>query len=203
MKIHALYYGPLIVVMLAMVSPLAASSSQPMDVLREKVIQGLAVLNDPQYSAPAARALLEERLWQLSQTLFDFTTMSRLVLAGHWKNFTVRQQKVFVKEFAAFLRRAYLPVLLEQYNGEQIEFVRQVQLSPTRARVEVYVLWADRKVPITVRMVNRQGDWRVYDVSTLGISAVKNYRAQFRWLLLRNPPDQVIEQLRNRKGHAL
>ena len=202
MKHHALY-SAILMTLIAMAPALAVPGNQPLDVLRDKVEQGLAVLNDPRYRTPKALALQEERLWQLSQTLFDFTTMSRLVLTTHWKTFTARQRDDFVREFAAFLRRTYLPMLLEQYNGERIEYLRQVQLSSSRARVDVLVLWRDRKVPITVRMIYRQGDWRVYDVTSLGISAVRNYRAQFRWLLRQSPPDRVIEQLRNKKGRAL
>ena len=129
--------------------------------------------------------------------------MSRLVLSSYWKNFTPEQRTDFIREFASFLRRTYLPLLLEKYNGEQIIYQRQIMLSATRAQVEVLVLWQDKEIPLTVRMIRREGDWRVYDVSALGISALKNYRAQFRGLLQDETPDEVIERLRNQPGRTL
>lgn len=183
--------------------PMAVIDAQPMDVLREKVARGLAVLNDPQYDSPERRIIQEQRIWHLSQSLFDFTAMSRLVLSSHWKTFSPEQRTAFIREFAAFLRRAYVPLLLEKYNGEQIAYERQILLSSSRAQVEVLVLWQDKKIPLTVRMIHRDGDWRVYDVSALGISALKNYRAQFQVLLQEETPEEVIERLRNQPGRSL
>lgn len=185
------------------VSPVTASESQPVDVLRTRIDQGLAVLNGAPCQTPACHARKEERLWQLSRELFDFSTMSRLALSSHWHDFTPAQQTAFVRQFAGFLRRTYLPMLLERYNGEQIEYVRQVQLSPTRTRVDALVLWSDGGIPISAKMIYREGIWKIYDVSSLGISAVGNYRAQFHGMLQGQTPDQVIEILKNKNGRRL
>lgn len=204
MKKHALFSIILVTgIAIGLVSPVTASDNHPLDVLQARIDQGLTVLNGAPCRTPACRTRQEERLWQLSLELFDFSTMSRLVLSSHWQDFTPEQQTVFVRQFAAFLRRTYLPVLLERYNGEQIEYVRQVQLSPTRARVDARVRWRDRKIPISAKMIYREGVWKIYDVSSIGISAVKNYRAQFHWMLQEETPDQVIEILKNRKGRTL
>lgn len=184
--------------------PSHAAEDQPMSVLRHKITRGLAILNDTQYRSSAeGRSLQGERIWALSRETFDFTVMSRLVLASRWMDFTPDQQAAFVREFAAFLRRAYLPELLERYNGEQIEFVRQVMVSPTRAKVEVLVSWRGRRIPVTAKMIRREDTWKIYDVSSLGISAVQNYRAQFQWMLRDETPAQVIERLKNSHGRGV
>ena len=103
------------------VGPIDVAADQPMAVLRAKVTQGLAILNDPRYRSPEERAVQGDRIWALSRETFDFATMARLVLASRWKAFTPEQQTAFVEAFAAFLRRAYLPDLLEKYNGEQLD----------------------------------------------------------------------------------
>lgn len=182
--------------------PLTAAENQPLAVLREKVTRGLAILNDPQYQSPARRALQAERIWALSRETFDFTVMSRLVLASRWAAFTPEQQQAFVREFAAFLRRAYLTDLLEHYNGERIEYRRQVLISDNRAKVDVLVHWRNREIPVTAKMIRRGNQWKIYDVSSLGISAMQNYRAQLQWLLREKTPEQVIESLKNSRGRA-
>jgi len=176
----------------------ADDQQQPITVLQEGVDQGLALLSERAYrNADGGRTVQEAHIRELATALFDFTAMSRMVLSSHWKNFTATQQTAFVQAFTSFLQRTYVPILLDRYNGEQIEYVRQARLSPSRARVEVRVLHRGRAIPVNVKMIRRRGRWRVYDVDVLGFGAVANYRAQFEWLLTRQTPDQVIERLRH------
>lgn len=187
---------------IAVACPLMAVEEQPIEVLRDKVTRGLAILNAPRYQSAEMRTLQAEQMWDLTRETFDFAVMARLVLASHWPAFTPAQQQAFVREFAAYLRRAYLPDLLEKYNGERLEYMRQVLVSETRARVEVLVYWRDRAIPLSAKMIFRGGTWKIYDVSALGISAMQNYRAQFQALLREEPPARVIDILRNRHGGA-
>ena len=203
MKKHPLFSIILMTgVAVGLVLPVAASEIQPLDTLKDRIDKGLALLNDAPCRTPVCRIRQEKRLWQLLHESFDFFTMSRLVLASRWYDFTPEQQMRFVHEFAEFLRRSYLPELLEKYNGEQVEYVRQEQVSSTKARVDVVVLWRARRIPITAKMIRREGTWKIYDVSSLGISAMQNYRAQFRWLLQQETPARVIEILKSRQGPA-
>jgi phospholipid transport system substrate-binding protein len=187
---------------LGIVVLVSAANRQPMAVLQEGVDQGLALLSDESYRNANSRAAQEARLRELTMTFFDFTAMSRMVLSTHWKHFTGEQQTAFVQAFTAFLQRTYLPILLDRYNGEQIEFLRQVRLRPARARVEARILHRGKAIPVNIKMIHRQGRWRVYDVDALGFSAVANYRAQFEWLLQRETPDQIIARLQ-RGGRSL
>jgi phospholipid transport system substrate-binding protein len=193
------FYRMILVAMFVfgIVDHLSADDQQPITVLQEGVDQGLALLSDGAFrNADGGRTEQEARIGELTTALFDFAAMSRMVLSSHWKHFTATQQTAFVQAFTSFLQRTYVPLLLDRYNGEQLEYVRQARLSPSRARVEVKVLHRGKAIPVNVKMIHRQGRWRVYDVDVLGFSAVANYRAQFEWLLARQTPDQVIERLR-------
>ena len=149
------------------------------------------------------RAEKEEKLWRLSEALFDYPVMSRLVLGSYWDELTPPQQEAFFNAFTGFLRRAYVPRLLERYSGQRLYYEGQQILSPSRAVVEAYVFWKTRKIPFSVHMVRRQAGWKIYDISVIGISAVKNYRAQFRWLLLSGTLDQLIARLNDRASDPL
>lgn len=185
---------------LGLVSSMKASSGQPLEVLRDKIEQGLAILNDPCYQSAEDRSGQAKRIWQLSREIFDDRAMSRRVLSSRWHDFSPAQQQAFVREFPAFLRRTYLPLLLEKYDGQQVEYVRQNMESSRMARVDLLVLWRERKIPVSARMIRRHGQWKIYDISALGFSAVMNYRAQLHWLLQEETPDRVIEILKSRKG---
>jgi ABC-type transporter MlaC component len=201
MNIRTFYMRVLVIpTLLGIVAFVSAADRQPMVVLQEGIDQGLTLLSDESYRNANNRAEQEARLRALTMTFFDFTAMSRMVLSSHWKHFTGEQQTAFVQAFTAFLQRRYLPILLDRYNGEQVEFLREVRLSPSRARVEARVRHRGKAIPVDIKMIRRKGKWRVYDVDALGFSAVANYRAQFEWLLQSETPTQVIERLQRGAG---
>jgi ABC-type transporter MlaC component len=59
--------------------------------------------------------------------------------------------------------------------------------------VEIKVLWKNLEIPVKLRMKNKKGKWKVYDLSALGISAVSSYRAQLHQILQKKSPAEVIE----------
>ena len=184
------------------VPSLSAEGANALEILRTKFEEGNRILDDTELAATERRAEKEEKLWLLSCQIFDYALISRMVLASRWDEFTPVQQDEFTAAFTGFLRRTYVPRLMERYNGERVIFVRQNLISPSRADVEAYLMWHNRKISFNLHMVKRQGDWKVYDISALGISSVKNYRAQFRWLLLSDTPAQLIARLNARANPA-
>jgi phospholipid transport system substrate-binding protein len=47
-------------------------------------------------------------------------------------------------------------------------------------------------------MIEKNGQWKVYDVIIEGISMVQNYRSQFRDILSKDPPEKLLEILRDK-----
>jgi phospholipid transport system substrate-binding protein len=120
------------------------------------------------------------------------------VLASNWNKFTPSQKETFVEVFTEFLGKYYMGKLQEKYRDERLIYEGQEFKSPTRALVHIKVVWKGKKVPVDLLMIKRREQWRVYDIQFLGISAVRNYRAQFKSLLSKETPDQVIERMRER-----
>ncbi len=113
---------------------------------------------------------------------FDFHKMSIWVLGKNWRKADAEQQKTFTAQFQNLLVRTYSTALLE-YTDQKIEF------QPFHAGE------GDKKVTVKTRIVqnggaadiplnyslylNRQGEWKVYDISVDGISLVTNFRTSF------------------------
>ena len=184
------------------VPPLIADGANLVEMMQMRFEEGNRLLDDTELAAVERRAEKEKKLWQLSRRIFDYELISRMVLGSRWDEFSPAQQDQFTTAFTGFLRRTYVPRLMERYNGERVHFVRQNLVSPARAEVEAYIVWQNRKIPFNLHVVKRQGDWKIYDISALGISTVKNYRAQFRWLLLSDTPAQLIARLNARANPA-
>ena len=184
-------------------SPLSAEgAANALETLRMKFEEGNRILDDTELAAADRRAERAEIIWELSRRVFDYELISRMVLGSRWDEFTPKQQDEFTAAFTGFIRRTYVPRLLDRYNGERVSFVRQNLISPSRAEVEAYLIWRDRKIPFKMYAVKRQGDWKICDISAFGISTIKNYRAQFRWLLLSDTPAQLIARLNARANPA-
>jgi phospholipid transport system substrate-binding protein len=71
-------------------------------------------------------------------------------------------------------------------------------INDSKALVEIEVTWRNLKVPVELWLTNRSGGWKVYDLSVLGINAVSNYRAQFKSILKKESPPQVIARIKNK-----
>ncbi len=178
--------------------PMSANADQPIEALQKGVQEGLRLLQDPKYSDATLKDAQQQKLRLILEQLFDFREFSKQVLASHWKHFSASQKDEFVSVFTRFLGKFYMGKLQEKYRDETLIYVRQEYMSPTRARVEVQVVWKGQKVPVELRMLKRSGFWKIYDIQALGISAVRNYRAQFRSLLSKETPAQVIDLIKNK-----
>jgi phospholipid transport system substrate-binding protein len=176
--------------------PALADGDQPIEALRKGVDAGFRVLKDPEFSDPDRKEAQQQKLRIILEQLFDFRVFSKKVLASNWQKFTPPQRKEFIRVFAEFLGKFYVGKLQEKYKDERLIYVGQEMRSDTRALVHIKVVWKGQKIPVDLRMIKRKGLWKVYDIEFLGISAVRNYRAQFQSILRKETPGQVIERLK-------
>ena len=178
--------------------PALADGDQPIEALRKGVEAGFRILKDPDFRDAERKQAQQQELRIIFEQLFDFRMFSKKVLAANWKNFSPVQRKEFVTVFAEFLGKFYLGKLQEKYKDEKLIYVGQKMISATRALVNIKVVWKGQEIPVDLRMIKRRGLWKVYDIQLLGISAVRNYRAQFQSILRKETPDQVIERLKQK-----
>ena len=169
---------------------------RPSQIIERTAEQILVILDDPERTVEQRRAEIGE----IASALFDFRTMTRLVLGRNWKKLTPEQQGEFVQHFAGFLARDY---------GTRVERYEQQQVSVLGERVEPRGdVTVKTKVTggefdgaiIDYRMRYRNEDWRIIDVVIEGISLVANFRDQFREVLSREGPESLLEKLREKSA---
>jgi len=178
--------------------PALSDGDGPIEALQKGVDEGLRILQDPKFKDAKRKDVQHQKLGIILKQLFDFHEFSRRVLASNWKDFTRPQRREFVAVFGEFLSKFYLGKLQEKYKDETLIFVGEELKTSARALVNVQVVWKGQKVPVDLRMIKRKGLWKVYDIEFLGISAVRNYRAQFQSILRKETPGQVIERLKQK-----
>jgi phospholipid transport system substrate-binding protein len=180
----------------ALEAPVLSLEEQPLEALQQGIDASMKILTDPGRKDPARKEIELQNLFEITREVFDFKEFSRRVLASHWQEFTPGQRKEFVDVFSEFLGKFYLNKLQEKYNNEKVICLNQEIIGTTRALVYIKVLWQYLEIPVKIRMIKRNGKWKAYDLSVLGISAVMNYRAQFNMVLSKESPQQVIDRLK-------
>jgi len=134
---------------------------------------------------------------------FDFRKMSALVLATYWREANHEQRERFTGEFRQLLVRTYATALLK-YNDEKVVILpyRAPLPDDRTATVKTEVRRAGQQtIPITYEFyLNRDGLWKVYDVSIEGVSIVTSYTNTYAERVRREGLDKLIASLSQENG---
>ena len=134
----------------------------------------------------------------IAYEIFDFTTMSKLVLAKNWRKLDKEKRAEFVRQFKQHLSRTY-GTRLDRYEQEEVE-VYAAQLEPRNdVSIKTRIIGGQfDNAEISYRLRNRNDEWRIIDVVIEGISLVSNYRSQFSEVLNSGTIDDLLAKLRDK-----
>lgn len=127
---------------------------------------------------------------------FDYTEMSRRALGAPWNQLTDHQKQEFVDLFRTLLTNSYADKI-ETYSGEGVEYLNE-RTEKEYAEVRTKVLSGKTEIPLDYRLINKDENWRVYDVVVDNISLVNNYRGQFTKILRNSSYSDLVDQLRKK-----
>lgn len=188
-------------IVLVLLFPFGAYAGAPMDTVKKGVDKVISVAGDPALKGDDKRQIKEDRIRTIISEFFDFTVLSRLTLGKNWRKFKTDQQKEFMDLYQKLLENVYMGRILE-YSDEKVVFTRETMLSKKKAEVQSKIYTKSTEIPINYRLTIRNGVWKVYDVVIEGVSMVKNYRSQFRQLLVKGSPDDLLKTLREKVNKA-
>jgi phospholipid transport system substrate-binding protein len=187
----------IILLAVLLILPLQVHADGAKAVIETQIDKMLAKMKEPAFKELSRDAKLAE-VRKVINEVFDYNELSRRTLGRDWKKFKPEQQTEFVDLFSKLLENVYADRILA-YTHEKIEFGKETELKKGRMEVESYIITLDKtKVPLFYRMSNRTGQWRVYDVVIEGVSMIKNYRGQFRQILSKKKPEDLLQTLREK-----
>lgn len=189
----------LITLTLFLAMPAYGEKSKPLDDLKGPLEQGIAILKDPEYTSN--REEQREKIWELVQKMFDFKAIAIRALARNWRGLSPEQQDEFTVVFTELLKNTYLDKIQGQFHDEEVVFEDQDMLSEDKAVVETKVIrQGNVEIPIIYSMHFKDTAqiWQVYDVNIEGVSLVKNYRNQFKSILDKDSPEDLIKRIREK-----
>ena len=132
---------------------------------------------------------------------FDREFAAGAVLGKHWRTASAEQKNRFVT--------AFYETLLHRYAEGVVEFdMSRVEVLPYRGDdtkrttvVKTEVRLDDgKKVPVNYTLVNRDSQWRMFDVQIEGVSYVINFRKELDSEIRSSSLEDVIVRLEREAG---
>ena len=174
-----------------------AYAGTPLGTVQTNVNKVLEVLRDPALKAETAKEIKKEKLRAIYEQMFEEIELAKRSLARNWNALDLAQRQEFVQLFRQVLEKAYIDKILS-YTDEKVVFDKETMLAENQAEVQTRIVTSSKEIPISYRVILKDGTWKVYDVIVEGVSLVQNYRTQFSDILAKNSPKELLEILRKK-----
>ena len=164
--------------------------------IRGTIDEVFKVLDDKELKKPAHHEARRQRLEDVVGARFDYSEMSRRSLGTQWIQLSEKEKQEFVDLFRTLLTNTYAD-RVENYSGEGVQYLNE-RTEKEYAEVRTKVLSGKTEIPMDYRLLQKNNDWRVYDVVVDGVSLVNNYRGQFTKILHTSSYPGLVDQLRKK-----
>ena len=186
--IHLVVVG--LMIHLSMVSECFADSevtSQLKDTIEKviKIVQDEALTNDKQARRVALRKIIAER--------FNYRQMVMRSLAKNWDTRSDQERQKFIALFKSLLENSYANKL-EAYKDEEINYLDEM-IKGKYALVKTEVVRKSSTIGVDYKLIQENGNWKVYDFVIEGVSMIRNYRSQFTKIIRRDSYEVLVQKL--------
>jgi phospholipid transport system substrate-binding protein len=170
----------------SLISPLQAATETPdltMQRLTQEVFERLEAKEAYMKANPAQVQMVgRELVNEFVLPFLDMKLMSRWIIGKSWRTATVEQRQRFETEFTNMLIRTYASALLE-FRGKAVNF-KPFHRDPKRKDAVVKAEFSggdgSPAIPVLFRVrIDKQKEWKAFDIIVDGVSLVKNYRSSF------------------------
>lgn len=134
-----------------------------------------------------------EKLRETIGKRFNYHQMAMRSLARDWNNRTPKERKDFEELFQRLLENSYASKL-ESYSDEEINYVGEV-VKGKYALVKTEIVRRDGTINVDYKMIQEQGEWKVYDFLIEGVSMIRNYRSQFTEIIHKESYKVLVQRL--------
>ena len=174
----------------------ADDANSPDAVVKQTVNQALEVLRDK--DTPLAQR--QDKLRQIVSSTFDFSEMAKSALGYHWKQISPDQQQEFTNVFIAFIEDSYLSKI-NDYRGQQVSFLKSTSDGSGDAQVNTDIVGSGKEpIHVNYKLLQKDGTWKIYDVTVDAISIIANYRNQFNRVMNNKGYDTLISDLKSKQA---
>jgi phospholipid transport system substrate-binding protein len=174
---------------LLVVTPLPCRADTPSEVISRLRDSAIAILTDTGLDSAQRR----DRIRSIITDNVNFAQMSRRILAVNWKKADPDQRERFAELFIDLLEATYVDYI-DEYSNETVKVVRE-RVKDTRAIVDTIFITGDNEIPVVYKLILRDGQWRVIDISIEDVSLVSNFRETYGEIVAKDGIDGLLGQM--------
>jgi phospholipid transport system substrate-binding protein len=181
----------------------AAVQSSPIEQIKKVADEVLTeIKKDPSYQSDPTK--LQAMVSAHIAPHFDFTRLTQMAIARHWRVASPEQKKELTEQFSRLLVRTYSNALVS-YRNQDIEYLPLRNSQPDQDVVVRTRVHGGGKSPIAVdfTLYSGKNGWKAYDVSVAGVSLVTNYRDEFNATIRDKGIDGLIQLLKDKNNKPL
>lgn len=166
------------------------------EAVRSTINEVIRSLEDVDLKKPGRAEERRRLLEKIIGDRFSYDEMARRSLGAQWNKLSDGEKREFVDLFKRLLSSSYADKI-EGYSGEQVQYLNE-RVEGEYAEVRTKVASGKTEIPLDYRLLNKSGDWRVYDVVVDGVSLVNNYRSQFTKIIRESSYTDLVAKLREK-----
>lgn len=185
-----------IVVIVCLVQPGIASAGAPLEALQNTSQKVHRLLSDTELKKPEHALERRNQLVSIIGERFSCEEMSKRSLGEEWPKLTEGEQQEFIRLFRTLLAKSYAGKI-EGYAGAPLRYLAE-RLADGYAVVRAEIATSKNEFMLDFRMVEKAGDWLIYDVVVDGISLMNSYRGQFARVLTFASTEGLLERMREK-----
>ena len=172
-------------------------AGEPTQQIKQTTDKILAILSDPALKNPEKTQEREKLISQAIDERFDWEELARRSLARHWVQRTSEEKKEFIQLYRELVERTYLDKV-EGYSGETVRYEGET-IEGRYSTVKIKILTAKKtEISVEYRLMKKEPNWLVYDISIEGVSLVNNYRSQFSSFLQKSGYPELVKRLKEK-----
>ena len=178
------------------ITPSSAGAVTATEAVKSSIDQVVRVLQDKELKQPERTVERRRQLEQIIGDRFSYEEMSKRSLGTQWNKLNETQRQEFVELFQKLLANSYAGKI-EGYSGERIQYLNERD-EGDYAEVRTKLLSSKGEISVDYRLLNKSGEWRVYDIVVGGVSLAGNYRGQFTKIIRSASYEDLVEKLRSK-----
>ncbi len=175
----------------------AADIPGPTEAIRGTMSHLIRILED---QALKGADRMDERRLALEAVVksrVSYEEMAKRALGSQWTSLTGRERQEFIELFIALLRDSFANHVTALVD-EQVQYLGEQQYDAAFAEVHTRLTGVKVDTSVDFRIINKGGEWLVYDVVVDGASIVYNYRSQFMRVMKDAAYPGLVKQLKDR-----
>ncbi len=178
----------------------SAAAQTPTKMLKRTHARINKLLQKKVHKGSPADARIKAAITKEVNTFLDFSELARLALGKHWSKRTPAEQQEFSQILQDLIERNYVKQLRTNLNYK-LEY-RKEKITGDTALVSTAVKVKKKnrtsEILIDYKLRKTKGKWMAFDVITVEVSVVRNYRSQFNRIIRKNSYEHLVKKMRNK-----